>query len=324
MHGKIVDTRKLNKDKRAGLGRFGDTEIREIDGKPAHVNALESALIDIDKKSGEKFAKDVGAGTINPYTGLKEYNPFTSILSWFADRISGQASGAGSGSGTGTASNTPTGGEYIVDELESTFNIEADALTSGDAANNALGLNLWGDQGWEFSTMNNIFGSDPTDTGFDFSIEEYMESKEKDLGQWGSSGQKTYDELAGMSAGEMLGYIKDEFGLSEDKLKYITPFDKKPLGFIEGAYQANQSSMMNAATSKASDIGSQIASAASKTGFATGGPANVFQDQMKNLIQDTRTSGDLARIGYEKDMYGEKKSQLDRFYTDIQQIEQFT
>ena len=122
----------------------------------------------------------------------------------------------------------------------------------------------------------------------------------------------------------MLGYIKDEFGLSEDKLKYITPFDKKPLGFIEGAYQANQASMMNAATSKASDIGSQIASAASKTGFATGGPANVFQDQMKNLIQDTRTSGDLARIGYEKDMYGEKKSQLDRFYTDIQQIEQFT
>ena len=70
----IYSTRKLNKDKRARLGRHGDTELRRIDGKASHVNALEASLIDSYGKTGEDFAKAVGAGTINPYTGLKEYH----------------------------------------------------------------------------------------------------------------------------------------------------------------------------------------------------------------------------------------------------------
>ena len=74
----IVETRKLN-DKRSKLGRNGDVAIRYIDGEPSHVTALEASLIDSYGKSAEAFVKDVGAGTINPYTGLKEYqpNPFT-------------------------------------------------------------------------------------------------------------------------------------------------------------------------------------------------------------------------------------------------------
>lgn len=73
MHNKIVDTRKYNKDKRAKLGRRGDTEIREVDGEDSHVNPLEASLIDSLGKSGEEYAKAVGAGTINQITGLKEY-----------------------------------------------------------------------------------------------------------------------------------------------------------------------------------------------------------------------------------------------------------
>jgi len=66
---KIVDTRKL-----ARKGRFGDTKIRKVDGKPAHVNAWEASLIDSYGKSGESIVKKVGSGTRNQYTGLPEYH----------------------------------------------------------------------------------------------------------------------------------------------------------------------------------------------------------------------------------------------------------
>ena len=70
----IVDTRKLNKNNKAKLGRGGDTEIREVDGKESHVTALEAYLIDVNGKAGEEYAKRVGAGTINPLTGMPEYD----------------------------------------------------------------------------------------------------------------------------------------------------------------------------------------------------------------------------------------------------------
>ena len=71
----IVATRKLNENKKAKLGRRGDTEIRNVGGEESHVNALEASLIDSYGKAGEDFTKAVGAGTINPYTGFKEYHP---------------------------------------------------------------------------------------------------------------------------------------------------------------------------------------------------------------------------------------------------------
>ena len=70
----IVDTRKLNKDSKAKLGRRGDTKIREVDNRASHVNALEAYLIDVNGKAGEEYAKRVGAGTVNPLTGMPEYH----------------------------------------------------------------------------------------------------------------------------------------------------------------------------------------------------------------------------------------------------------
>jgi len=63
----------MNK-KLAKKGRFGDTKIRKVDGKPAHVNSQEAKLIDRKGKLGEILVKAEGAGTINPKTGLKEYH----------------------------------------------------------------------------------------------------------------------------------------------------------------------------------------------------------------------------------------------------------
>ena len=73
----IADTRKLNKNNKAKLGRGGDTEIRKVDNRESHVNALEAYLIDVNGKAGEEYAKRVGAGTINPLTGMPEYDDRT-------------------------------------------------------------------------------------------------------------------------------------------------------------------------------------------------------------------------------------------------------
>ena len=54
-------------------GRFGDTTIRKVKGKPSHVNLLESLIIDKHGKKGENFVAKMGSGTINPETGLNEY-----------------------------------------------------------------------------------------------------------------------------------------------------------------------------------------------------------------------------------------------------------
>lgn len=55
------------------MGRFGDTQIREVNGAPAHVNDTEAHWIDSMGPLGQLVTESVGAGTVNPKTGLKEY-----------------------------------------------------------------------------------------------------------------------------------------------------------------------------------------------------------------------------------------------------------
>jgi hypothetical protein len=72
-YGEVMRRRPLV-DRLKHLGRDGDTEIRNIDGRPAHVNRAEASLYD---KLGSNLAapviKNIGRGSINPTTGLKEY-----------------------------------------------------------------------------------------------------------------------------------------------------------------------------------------------------------------------------------------------------------
>lgn len=75
MANKRLDFRRKALDSLRSLGRGGDTEIRNIDGRPAHVNLMEARLLDREGSAGEGIVKDIGAGTINPITGLKEYDP---------------------------------------------------------------------------------------------------------------------------------------------------------------------------------------------------------------------------------------------------------
>ena len=66
---KIVDTRRL-----AAKGRFGDTEIRNVRGRPSHVNAYEAYLMDT-----AGINPSASGRTTHPETSLDEY--------WFHDKV---------------------------------------------------------------------------------------------------------------------------------------------------------------------------------------------------------------------------------------------
>ena len=55
------------------FGRGNDTQMRYVDGELSHVNKQEAELIDKYGKKGEQIVKEHGSGTINPYTGRREY-----------------------------------------------------------------------------------------------------------------------------------------------------------------------------------------------------------------------------------------------------------
>ena len=74
-------------------GRFGDSELRKVDGEMSHVNKKEAALIDKYGQKAELLVKSIGSGTINPNTGLREYGFFSQLgssLSTAWDRTFGK------------------------------------------------------------------------------------------------------------------------------------------------------------------------------------------------------------------------------------------
>lgn len=183
MSNKIVDTRKYNKDKRAKLGRFGDTKIREIDGQPNHVTALEAVKIDTDRKSGEEFAKAVGSGTINPITGLKErwniwsdfeidmgaIDPFASISEMYSPE------------NMGSANLDPTFNTSESGANSATYN-ELSGLDNPNKINEYLAENFGADPNKDYSMYFNELqrGEGDADDEFDF-IERAYETDKKNL-----------------------------------------------------------------------------------------------------------------------------------------------
>ena len=83
----------------ASLGRFGDSELRFVNGELSHVNPSEAQTIDMYGSQGENLVKAVGSGTINPETGNKEYwlqylPAIISGVSWAVGSIAESSAGA--------------------------------------------------------------------------------------------------------------------------------------------------------------------------------------------------------------------------------------
>jgi len=80
-------------DMLASHGRGGDSEIAVVDGEVSHVNSFEDDLIQNYGSVGEDLVKEIGSGTINPDTGLKEYKPLIGSRNW--DKIGHWLTGKG-------------------------------------------------------------------------------------------------------------------------------------------------------------------------------------------------------------------------------------
>ena len=80
----------------ARKGRKGDTTLRNVDGQVSHVNSVEAKAIDTLGPMGEAWVKQIGSGTTNPKTGLKEYyygeGKEDGDIGWSMDGTHGDAS----------------------------------------------------------------------------------------------------------------------------------------------------------------------------------------------------------------------------------------
>ena len=72
-----------NTENISSKGRYEDTAVRTVKGEPSHVNVFEAYLIDNYGTKGENVVQNIGSGTINPNTGMREYSLFSSWLEYY-------------------------------------------------------------------------------------------------------------------------------------------------------------------------------------------------------------------------------------------------
>ena len=75
-------------------GRYGDTELRNVNGELSHVDPQEAEIIDRFGPLGEVITQNYGSGTVNPSTGLREYYRFGQ---WFDNSINALMTGERTG-----------------------------------------------------------------------------------------------------------------------------------------------------------------------------------------------------------------------------------
>ena len=152
----------------------------------------------------------------------------------------------------------------------------------------------------------------------------------------GPTGYQDYQSLWDLSQGGSLAdYLGKEFKIGKNYMKYITPFSEEPFEFLEtglGLEKKELSTAMGTATS-ATTRGLGEARGAVDTAYAQSNMANVGgitqgfeqqKDKLMEALKQSRAAYDLgmeqAQLGYETDVYGERKTQEERFYDDIARI----
>ena len=284
----IVDTRKLNKDSKAKLGRGGDTEIRKVDGKESHVNALEAYLIDVNGKAGEEFTKRVGAGTINPLTGMPEYG-------WLDDPW-GETKKA-IGGAVDIAAGTANPAVQALNLYESYSRTETGISTPGELI------------------------ADPSQKVVDFEQMGLTPEEDPGLFQGTGAGKKSYDELQAMTPEERATYQQQEFGIGAGYEQYMTGFQEEPFGFLREQKDITMGTLGRTTGRGLRAAGQGRDTAASRSGLATSGTiTQAYESQKKDLFQDYRAGTKAAGLDFRQAEYAEKQRQEDQYYDDLGMI----
>ena len=305
----IVATRKLNKENKARLGRRGDTEIRKVEGKDSHVNALEAYLIDVDRKAGEDYAKRVGAGTTNPLTGMPEYHT------------------------------SPVGGD-----INHRFYLEHDDSQHTHANTPAKYAEYSSDWPWGPEIPNTLVDWETPEGRQDYEtlagytedeLEVYLKS-EFDLGKDRMQYIEGFKE-------EPFDFLKDQQALTERGLKSAYGDTMGALAGKEKTLGLQMEGIGRTAGRGLSQATGAASTAASRSGLATSGTiTSGLEAQTRGLFEDYTADvkgveigmGDVRRekgtaaetlqlgvegadLDYRQAEYAEKQRQLDELYADV-------
>tara|TARA_R110002012_G_scaffold312910_1_gene524086 strand:- start:12985 stop:13719 length:735 start_codon:yes stop_codon:yes gene_type:complete len=179
------------------LGRLGDNKIRFVDGELSHVNTTESNLIDSLGKTGEDIVKNIGSGTINPNTGMKEY--------WLpiAAAVAGVALGAIGSYSSGRSSSQQASAQAAIarqglkDIKEAEKNLEGVLFSKENIAK----------QEYQKEIQN-------LSTGTGYKLKDLRASSEQAMKKTGFANSGTVKE----QSEQMLGRVKDSYSMSSDDL----------------------------------------------------------------------------------------------------------
>ena len=285
----IVDTRKLNKNNKAKLGRGGDTKIREVDNRESHVNALEAYLIDVNGKAGEEYAKRVGAGTINPLTGMPEYTHEVGHSSY---------------------NYQPLGGLEGRQDYETLSNLSQDKLETYLRGEFGIGAdNMQYIEGFEeepFKFLEEAQGL--TTRGLESSYGATMGalgSQEKTLGLQGE-GLTAQQATLGRTTGRGLSQTTQSAGRAIGKSNMAFS------GTVTQGLETQKKQLFQDYTAGAQDIGRQ------KAGIAIG--MEDIERQRGTALEALTLGKEGAGLDLRTAEYAEKKRQLDQMYADITAI----
>ena len=140
----------------------------------------------------------------------------------------------------------------------------------------------------------------------------------------GPTGYQGYQSLWDLSLGKGEGladYLENEFGIGTDYEQYIRPFENKPFELLEAGLGLEQKGLRTATTTGLGEAGRGASTAYAQSNLVNvGGITQGFEQQKDKLTAAYGFDMEQAQLGYETDVYGEQKTQEERFYDDIQDI----
>ena len=281
-----MNINKVNIMSLASQGINGDTEIRKIDGKLAHVNKYEAALIDSKGKLGERIVKVIGSGTINPRTGLRQYDwRLSDPLNLHHHTYNPVDQLLGSGSAYDLVQDTGADLGTIEEGQQGLF-------TKGyEQVGGATGQ-------LDFGQLSEYAGSDDPF----LSLGGYLRS-EFGLGE-------EYQKYITPFQQERFGFMERGFGLEQQNL--MQNFEATGGKLRQGLGQVSGQARTAAGQSRMASVGG-----------VTQGFEQKKKDLLQDYSRGQEAYGlgmQQVQLGYETDVYGEQERQAERFYDELRDV----
>ena len=298
----------MNYKEIAKQGRYGDTELRIVDGQPSHVNVSEARDIDLLGQYGEMTTQLLGSGTANPFTGLPEYwslksawnkhvKPMGKMKGWQALGYVGTGGMVDiSGQGAGTMAN-----------LDSEGNVVGGSATSY-ASEKLLGEDYTGYSGWQDKM---------------FSAAQAKATRLKGIESAGTDfDQKAYVQAVKQGKGDQ--YLQGIGITDAEDLEYFKGMvDKERIDIAGESRQAGTDTLAASTGQNLMNIYGQQEQAEAQSGFESSGAISSTgkRAQTSAFAEHMRQKKDLDR-GYRETMMGIGDVAGDEFYDTLDTLEE--